>query len=504
MNRVFLVFGLLLSVCVIALYFYFSSSLMSKDQEPAEEDSGARQIVEQQMPVSVSEPIQEAIPVRTSSIHLPADIQPSSQPATSRPSTPPTTKPASQPASMPLLAHSAASGVIGDASATEKLDPVSAAESQPVAFSPSSPGLAGQVEDPLYSGPVQRLRVQTIWEDNRQPIPDVLVHLMRNKGGNFIASRNTDANGFVEFDFPKDWTHVQLNIRSKVAIFKAQPIDLPTQQPYVVQLKRGTTVFGRVLQDNGLPAPLAEVHAVEKWNRMTVANAKGEYQLPSTPGEFHLMAAWKDSVSDPEATPVSFPGIVGPYDIILRRGQQIVGTVKDADTGLPISGAQIKWIVFEDHQTVSDSAGNYRLGGLTRIEKSSLPFEFFDIVIEAEGYGSELKSVPFFSDPEHRLDLTLEKAGTVAVTVVDQDGQPVNAVQISISGIGSFDRIQEYTDRNGYYLAKGIRLNTPQVIYAFKMGYSSTQAVPVFAPGAVTTTLKFVLNKEDTEDSFLE
>lgn len=186
----------------------------------------------------------------------------------------------------------------------------------------------------------------------------------------------------------------------------------------------------------------------------------------------------------------------------------IAGVVGNGQTGSPIPGAVVAIVNGGASFTATSGAdGSYSLDGL--------PSGQFTVTISAAGYATRSFAVPLESAVLLTLDVPLQ-AGTggggdltttVAGTVTDADGQPIEGVEITASIVGT--PVAASTDPHGRYRLDGIPPGSFSVVVVragyfpqvWDIPYASAVLVPlnpVLARLATTTTLTGTVRSDIT------
>jgi RNA polymerase sigma factor (sigma-70 family) len=196
------------------------------------------------------------------------------------------------------------------------------------------------------------------------------------------------------------------------------------------------------------------------------------------------------------ATPTSFQGDTSSWDKVRLRLH-----VVDAATGASLSSATVRAAYFyaggvpEGHNPPTDAAGTVAIP-----EPEKTGDRGMNIFVAAEGYVP--KCLSWHESTPTNYTIKLDPALSVAGTVVDEQGQPVAGVKISVATPGIKKDQQEnvafnggnsdvLTDAGGHWLCPYVprEYETVRLILTCD-GYTVTEvSVPVGTPASLNTTL---------------
>lgn len=187
-------------------------------------------------------------------------------------------------------------------------------------------------------------------------------------------------------------------------------------------------VEGIVEDPQGAPLKGALVRA---WKSGSEAWAGWESERTDEKGRFSLAAFGADPVTV-RADSVGLAGVTiekaragTSLRLRLSAGATVEGTVLDAGSGRPISGAQVLAVRGETptsgwdvevygSTSTTDTTGHFRLTG---VESG-----FISVIARAKGYGTQVRMI---HDPRRPLRLMLLPGGSITGTVSDLSGRPV-------------------------------------------------------------------------------
>ncbi|BCR06063.1 hypothetical protein DESUT3_31320 [Desulfuromonas versatilis] len=184
-------------------------------------------------------------------------------------------------------------------------------------------------------------------------------------------------------------------------------IEVPLQRYYT-----SSTISGKIT-DAATGATIAGANiSIPGTNKSTVSDAQGNYLLS---GITSMSVSIKASAEGYDSKVFSFRvNAFGEYDVPLALNLEgtstttVFGTVRDAETNLPIVGAEVA-IVGGNKSAATDADGSYSLGGVTEM--------VMDLKASAPGYSS--RYVPLASDTygEYEVLFSLTKSRLSNVTI---------------------------------------------------------------------------------------
>jgi protocatechuate 3,4-dioxygenase beta subunit len=271
---------------------------------------------------------------------------------------------------------------------------------------------AGRARVPLHPGPVRSLEVVAPGYRKASLHPTLAIR------GTAVASKESD---FVT------------------------PLAPGEERDVVVRLRRGSTVVGRVVHEDGRPAPGARVFSGEHFafggRSRAVADADGRFRLEGVlpvergpyPEDVDVVAALEGYVrgrAQPRLEAESAAGDVEDVgDIVLSRPGALHGRVRSR-AGIPVPGARVRAAGATAGETaLTDEEGRFVLPVAPRPEDDR------DLVVEASADGHQPMEHPVRRLPKAgRLldlgDLLLAPPGSRRVRVVDPEGRPVAGARV--------------------------------------------------------------------------
>jgi uncharacterized GH25 family protein len=221
-------------------------------------------------------------------------------------------------------------------------------------------------------------------------------------------------------------------------------------------LAAGASVRGHVVDDQGKPVAGARVAFQGASDFIVRGDPRYDGVTTGADGAFELAAMGAGSYRFTASQPVYAPGVSeiitldgktdrGDVVIKLATGATVRGRVVDI-AKQPIGGARVRvansskrgMALDAPHQTYSASDGTFELRGLARRELVAFAV--------GETAASSTKDVDTTHGDVTGVELVLDVTGTIAGTVVDTTGQPIEGAQVSaFPNIDSFGPGTDYT-----------------------------------------------------------
>jgi hypothetical protein len=205
-----------------------------------------------------------------------------------------------------------------------------------------------------------------------------------------------------------------------------------------IPLDRGTSVHGRVVDEQGAAVSEASVHARRPvddarayadrwWVRRYLASAiartrsdgRGDYTLENVPPGHLVLLATAPGYEPSDAVPAEGGG--GASEIVLERYCRLQGHVLDAETGGPIPEFRISVVpaAFQPQQLSFDLAPRRYLrpsGGFVVKER---PAGEYRVIVQAEGYADWRSAVTLRPDEERVLEPRLLRGFSISGRAFD-------------------------------------------------------------------------------------
>jgi protocatechuate 3,4-dioxygenase beta subunit/5-hydroxyisourate hydrolase-like protein (transthyretin family) len=283
-----------------------------------------------------------------------------------------------------------------------------------------------------------------------------------------------------------------------------------------IKMKPGGTIKGKLTDKAGNPligADVGDIYSGAIWHcafGKTKTDEKGEYEIQGYSLEKPI---WAFRASYPGLLEVTKSEIAFPKDsnvvivnFELEEGWEIKGKVVDSKGG-PINkalvayGSSTSYVHYKS--TTTDESGNFHLKNLNSGKDL--------VVIQAKGFSPELMEVtPGKDDNIPNLSITLQPGHFIAGTIVNENGEPIKDVHISVmapcdlptcgcAGTYRYLRPRGTTDENGYFKledlpAKGVYADiyaenyssiSDKFLEADKDDYRLTMTIPGHISGKV-------------------
>jgi len=235
-------------------------------------------------------------------------------------------------------------------------------------------------------------------------------------------------------------------------------------------LKRGASIRGRVIDEDGRPIAGAEVSATRapaaidgpaifgragNFSDTTTTDTRGRYTLEGlTPETYQVTASSPEDADFAPSTPATglrceIDKTVDCGDIVLVKGGVLEGHVTGADAK-PVVGVKV---YYGTDVTETDAGGRYRFERL-RTGLGSVR------VIPPDGSiwaGRTIEMVPCLAKVRLRRDCTLQKGGSISGVVTAENGEPLEGIRVYTSFVNY--RYATTTDTDGRYRLVGLVAN---------------------------------------------
>lgn len=223
-------------------------------------------------------------------------------------------------------------------------------------------------------------------------------------------------------------------------------------------------------------APIAGATVVVDSNppRELKTEADGAFAFDGlTPRTYRLAARAKDAIAGPVS--IRLAQRTEPVILRIRRAGTIVAEVSD-DTGRPIAGALVELRDLVAITSITDASGKARLEGAAG--------GWHVIKASAEGHASAFRELATVTEGETRVALTLSAGASVAGTVVDTTGTPIEGARVLPEHLGHFDDYYDarydavLTDAKGRWRLVGLSRETTR-IRAYHPEYAPNASAPI-------------------------
>ena len=321
-----------------------------------------------------------------------------------------------------------------------------------------APPAVPKIEEP--KGPY--IRIKVLGPDGK-PLQGAMIHpSVWTKEEFEMSDVLTDEEGVAVLDLPKTFHILRIwaskdNLVARFANWEEEELSAGTHvvpREFTFELRRGSTMGGFVLNEDGKPIVGARVEVMREtdeaeenqrtsddiWLGTPVTDDLGFWSVDNVPaGEqvtVSLRVSHPDYVSD-----VGWGGLQEEQRvttrslrkqtarIVMKRGVSIAGTVIDPD-GKPVEGAVVAWgddPYFDagSQEVRTDKQGAYRL--------APRPNGSLNVTVMAKGWAPEIRKVEV-APGLAACDFKLQRGKTLRIRFVDEDGKPISGVYVSILG----------------------------------------------------------------------
>lgn len=379
------------------------------------------------------------------------------------------------------------------------------------------------------SGPITNdsrgsMVVRVIYADDRSPAAGVHVRLRNwQRGSEDLfdqrAVTGDDGTLLVTDLEPGPWG-VDVDRGGSQRVF----IGPGVRSMVTVTIPAGVAVRGVVVDQDQQPVAGARIWLSDRWSWrngqvVTHSDERGQFHLRSVEANHYIGARARGR------TPSALTMVSGEAGeeldvrlVVVGHGATVEGTVRDRQ-GKVIAGALV--LVGRDdqeHRSLSadgivtpdwapflcrtDAEGRYRADD---VGLGPLPVQ-----ARAAGFGPARQTIETVADGMHRVDLTLEQAGTIAGKFVDANGKPLSGVAVlafaadpgaataptydevmNNGGWGEFHRIRGSMLANGAYRVEDVPPGAVCVI-AGKPNHGQAQAILQVRSGATVEWSPFL------------
>lgn len=291
-----------------------------------------------------------------------------------------------------------------------------------------------------------------------------------------------------------------------------QPVQIPNARDTTIEvrieLRQGTAVAGRVIDERGEPVVGARVLARaasalfqlgDGRNDGVVTDKRGAFELPALSAGSYRFVATHDDHAPSSSGVMALDGVtpVNDIQIVMKTGGILAGTVVDQN-GAAVAHARVSVRVraannialstgAEARQSTADDRGAFRMTGLARSPIS--------IMASSDAASSEVQKLDLSENPRaEEIILTLAISGTIAGRVVDSAGEPVAEAQVTalpdFFGGGLTEDFllrglaAETTDGGGQFKFSGL----PEGTYQLRAARSKVSNVQFTRPGVNART----------------
>lgn len=333
----------------------------------------------------------------------------------------------------------AAEGLAGSVGPLLRAQPVqaTAAPSGPLATGRVMGRVFGPGGTPLSGVPLDLLAEEDPWLDRMQ----------RRLGADLVDRTRSDGEGRFQLAARAGTAHRLIvggerNVRQVLDAVAAGDVLTLTLEP-------GLAFRGEVLaEESGEPVPLAHVGSLTASDQLvTRADESGAFKLAPVPDAPVLLAAWAPG-HDVAVNELAHPGGT-PFELLLPPGRPVTGVVLDAESALPVAGAELRLVVSlgarpagqpDPHDgrndvltltTETDEGGAFLFEGC--------PSRMFRLEVDAPGYASLVRRrwESRLLEADESVVLELIRDRVLSGVVLDgESNEPVVGVTVSLKGLG--------------------------------------------------------------------
>jgi uncharacterized GH25 family protein len=291
-------------------------------------------------------------------------------------------------------------------------------------------------------------------DDQGSPISGVQVRQGSDRWGTNHPSTTTDADGIFRL---KQVAPGEAIVTAQKSGFAPEVLVTnigPETKPLRVQLGKGSTIRGRVLDGNG--QPIAGVHVTAdtwrgyrtiSWSSRT--DAEGRFAWNNAPGDSVTFRVYKSGYMQNE--PTLEPGDQ-EHLITLQFPLRIHGKVIDAETREPLksftvvpgidwgNGQQPHW---ERHNAQQQADGTYSL-------TFNYPRAGHFVRVEAQGYIPAASRSVAGDEGDVEINIELKKGKGLAGTVFQPDGKPAAGAKVILATPSQSAYIKNGREIQGY------------------------------------------------------
>ncbi|MGG4167943.1 carboxypeptidase regulatory-like domain-containing protein [Rossellomorea vietnamensis] len=332
-----------------------------------------------------------------------------------------------------------------------------------------------------------------------QTLTDTLVRVINNQG-TIVATVQTSIDGtyFIPGLTEGSYTVSAINTGYQSLL---QQVNILPNSTIVLDfnlLANPATLSGTVVDaitGSPLTGVIIEVYVsgADILVRRVLTDENGNYLIEGLPqGTFDVKAQLQDYAISVNTVFLS-PGESEELNIALVPFPATVqGTIRDAVTQDPISGALIKVVIPNTDivvgSIITSSDGTYLIG--------NLPSGSYNVVISAEGYATEV--IPVILAPNGtetvNADLDPNPAGITGFVLNAQTTVGIQGALVRVFNSDGVFIISTLTDDNGFYTISGLAQGQYAVI-ASADGFGDQIAIVTLSPGE-TESLNFSLSNQ--------
>ncbi len=310
----------------------------------------------------------------------------------------------------------------------------------------------------------------------------------------------TSLDGFFRVEDRRAGESVDVEVRrSGYAKGSAPGVQVPSEEPVRIVLRPSSAMEGRTVDPDGKPVPGARISLspvapaaigrgiavfTAESSRQGSSGDDGSFRIEDVPPssyELRAEAAGREAASMTNLEVRSGEDLLG-VQVVLPPGAILEGRVL-APGGRPLPGARVSLVQSEAAMGVTrfgtaparaDGDGRYRLDGVapgTRLFRA-----------EGEGFREKVRELEVRAG-ENALDFELEGGAEITGRVVDDDGTPVAAAEVTLhEGWNSWTLPSGSTRPDGTFTLSGVADGTYRIT-AEKEGYAQSQGQDLTVAG---------------------
>lgn len=313
----------------------------------------------------------------------------------------------------------------------------------------------------------------------------------------------TDATGHWAIQGVPSSGKASISLDDPAYVTAQQQVPLnPETPPPPLVVRPGATLMGRVVFEDGKPAPGVEVFAqgqrtVEGWAE-GMSDANGVYKLPGLPtGRYNVMAD-----AEQKFKAVVAPALEGVTaqegkelkiaDLVLGSGALVEGTVVNNATDKPLPDVSVG--SYGPHRprssaaiinALTDAQGHYQLRvapGKSSIYLQGVPTGY----LRPEGTNEGMTEVELTKGQTTTLPFRVSRGLIATGSAVDAAGKPVSGVTIVLGE--QWAELSGLTDANGQWSIEGLKPSDYQLSTdaEWQIVTPDKISLPAFAPIKVT------------------
>jgi large repetitive protein len=322
-----------------------------------------------------------------------------------------------------------------------------------------------------------------------------LVIVFRSTDTDPIARALTDAEGnyFVPSLPPDTYNVVATAINYARNARGATILADATTVTNIALIPDPATISGTVQSQGGIPIPDATIKIISLNGVVagTVStDAAGLYQVSNLAAGTYTLVASAPGYSNSNAGSILAPGEVkdNVNFTLLQNAGSIIGVVSEGETGTPIAGAVISVrnsIGTIISTTTTDVNGSYIIRGIAP--------NSYTVSADKFGFSTNVVGAVVRSDVTTNADISLSRiSGNISGTVVDAQGNPITAQEVSI----------KLTDTSGVILNAVIADNSGQ--FMFMDIRPGSYLLNVTTPGYQARTVSILVEANETTNTVIQ